>query len=89
MRRRRAMTEDEADHVLDGSSKVDDFARALDQHGWMIVGKPEFDDGLHTKKWSMFCPCDDCPSWAEPADLPKPKPTLRLIDGDKPDQPQP
>jgi hypothetical protein len=64
------------------SPEADDFARALDLHGWMIVVKPQyvFDDGS-SARWLMNEPSDNCPGWAD-NDVPPPeKPKLRVIDG--------
>jgi hypothetical protein len=65
------------------SPEADDFARALDLQGWMIVVKPEylFDDGSGAR-WLMNEPSDNCPAWAD-NDVPPVKPKLRVIDGGK------
>jgi hypothetical protein len=63
------------------SPEADDFARALDMLGWMIVVRPEYvyDDGS-SARWLMNEPSDNCPDWAD-NDVPPEKPKLRVIDG--------
>jgi hypothetical protein len=57
------------------SAKADEFTRALDRHGWMIVCKPEI-AALHAAEgapplgpWPMNGP-GECPDWAMPWDRP-------------------
>jgi hypothetical protein len=73
----------------------EDFARALEKSGWMIVVRPEFDDG---QKWPMDPDYGPVPAWADdgsdtdPNEIwglrrePKEPPTLQIIDGGKKDE---
>ena len=81
--RRRHLTEDTASDLL-SSPAADDFAKALDLCGWMIVCKPEFFDSWRPPRWPMNKPSRDCPAWADNG---LPKPTLHVIDND--DEPRP
>jgi hypothetical protein len=75
------------------SPEADEFAKALDRQGWMIVTKSP---NPPPERWFLNEPADDCPEWADnepPEDdgemwnlreQPKPKPTLYVIDGGKP-----
>jgi hypothetical protein len=60
---------------------ADDFARALDKNGWMIVSQDD------ARRWPMCSYSGSVPAWADdyasPKPKPKPKPTLRVIDGSK------
>jgi hypothetical protein len=52
------------------NAAADDFARALDLCGWMIVPQPEYasyPDGLWKPKWRMNHRSPDCPAWAHNA----------------------
>ena len=75
---------DWANYVL-WSVDEDAVAKALDELGWMIVLKPEYDDG---HRWPMNEPSADCPVWADNGDDPPqttPRLELRVIDGGKQD----
>jgi hypothetical protein len=81
--------DDELDEALEllCSPAADDFARALDRCGWMIVGKPELvaqDEarGVRPRRWSIFR--GECPSWAEPWDG-SPAKSAKIIPFPKPE----
>jgi hypothetical protein len=68
---------------------ADEFTKALDAHGWMIVPQPEFAYG---RRWTLNRPSSDCPWWCDDGyrERPKPRPPrLRLIDGNTPPDPEP
>jgi hypothetical protein len=73
-KKRRAMTEQEAENRLAGV-RGDDIARALDKFGWMIVRQSGTG---YEGRWPIQRPCDDCPAWASNESEP-PKPSLRLV----------
>ncbi len=47
--------------ALFGSDFADDFAKALDKMGWMIIRQPRHPDDL---RWNMNLPSGNCPAWA-------------------------
>jgi hypothetical protein len=67
------------------SPAADEFTIALDRCGWMIVQQPQFIE-FGCRRWSMNCPSDACPEWADndvPQEPPATWPRLRVIDGGK------
>jgi hypothetical protein len=54
---------DEASELLD-CPEVDEFVRALDRLGWMIVVKPEIAATNGDRRWLMNGP-GPCPAWAD------------------------
>jgi hypothetical protein len=60
------------------SLEGDEFARALDRAGWMIVPKTDDASGAGpTGRWWMSERRDDCPSWSDNGEFPR----LQVIDG--------
>src|SRR5262245_64963896 len=70
-----SLVDDARDLLINAAA--DDFARALDLCGWMIVPQPEYasyPDGLWKPKWRMNYSSPDCPVWA--ANAPDADPAL-------------
>jgi hypothetical protein len=54
--------DDDINEITNGRT-AEDFARALDKLGWMIVVKPEFADG--SGRWPLDPKYGPVPTWAD------------------------